>query len=68
MLKRGDVDDEAVWVRAFVVAISRMGVRGEAHFISDMARQLYATHGHLRPEEVAQSQWDEWPPSGPAPL
>jgi hypothetical protein len=60
--------DKTVWVEAFVRAISRLGVRGEPHFIADMGEQLYDTQGHLAPEKVAQSQWDEWLPSGPAPL
>jgi len=39
------------------------GVRVEPTYIADMARELYPTQGHLPPGDVAQAEWDSWPPN-----
>lgn len=64
----GTAAERVVWVDAFVNELRRIGVRGDAHFIEDMGEQLFDSSWHLCPEIVAQSQWDEWPPSTQTPL
>jgi len=54
---------EAQWIDAFCSRMSALGVRVEPTYIADMARELYPTQGHLPPGDVAQAEWDSWPPN-----
>ena len=42
--------------------LSKLGVRAQPDLIEQMGAELYETQGTLDPIEVAQSEWDEWPP------
>ena len=53
---------EAQWVDAFCSRMSALGASDDPSQIADMARELYETLGQLPPGDVAQAEWDSWPP------
>lgn len=42
--------------------MSALGVRASPEHITQMGEELWETEGTLDPVEVAQAEWDMWPP------
>jgi hypothetical protein len=53
---------KAQWIDLFVMQLSRLQVRAEPHRLAEMAEELHPDFGHLNPVDLAQAEYDEWPP------
>jgi len=53
---------EAQWVDAFCSRMGALGERVDPVYVAEMACEIYETQGHLPPGDVAQAEWDSWPP------
>ena len=51
------------WIGMFVAQLGALGVRGRGDALTDMAAQIHLTQGVRDPVEVAQAEWDMWPPN-----
>ena len=57
---------KAEWIDRFVMHFSKLEVNVEPQYLADMAEELYEAYqlsGPISPEEAAQAELDEWPPS-----
>lgn len=52
----------AEWVEAFTMHMSKLQVRAEPVLLAEMAEELYPEWGTADPVQVAQAEYDEWPP------
>ena len=52
----------AIWLDRFVMHLSNLGVRAQPENIAEMAEELWETEGDRDPVEVAQTEWEMWPP------
>jgi hypothetical protein len=53
---------ELEWIAAFQRRLRALGVQADESSILDMAVEIHSTRGNLDPTEVAQTEWDLWPP------
>jgi hypothetical protein len=48
------VDEESVWIDAFVTAMTKLGASAPPHILADMAMAYFMTHGSSDPVQVAR--------------
>ena len=57
---------KAEWIDRFVMHMSKLEVAVPPQAVADVADELYEAYqlgGEVSPEEAAEAEYDEWPPS-----
>ncbi|MEO8923637.1 MAG: hypothetical protein ABI330_12575 [Caldimonas sp.] len=52
------------WMDAFVAELVRLGARAEPALLAQVAAEAHPYFGNLDPAQVAQTEWQVWPPDG----
>jgi len=50
------------WAIRFAQKLLALGTRASPEHLTEMGEELWATQGHLVPEDVAAAEFKEWPP------
>ena len=53
---------EAEWVETFVMTMGRLGSQANPKHLRQLANELFASNSNSDPAEMAQVEFDEWPP------
>ena len=57
---------KAEWIDRFVMHLNKLEMNAEPQYLADVADEIYEAYqlsSEISPEEAAQAEYDEWPPS-----